>query len=365
MPFRVIVATLRKDIRVALTQRVLIALGVLVPINFLLLFMLFAINGGQAPTGVVMDDHGPLAREFVEAMRNAHSFQVMQMSSAEAQDAMQQGRIVAVVTIPADFDSRLAAGEPIQLPVTINNLQTDFTNDIRRAIPMTVTRFEAAAFPGQVSVSAKEVDLYAGDTDYIPYLAVSVAVLGMLLAGILQGASSAAREHESSTVIELALSPAPRWAIVTGKLLAAFALNAISGSIVLAIVIALEGGLPSNPMQVVGVALLLMVAFAGLGVLLGNLVRRQTAAVPLSLATALPLFFMSGPFGPINWLGTVPAVIAHLSPAYYGIGAFQQAFHGYMTSQVGFTGDVIVLSLLAVAAVILGARTLRPRGAAS
>ena len=362
---RVIWSVARKDLQVALTERLLIGLSVLVPVNFLLLFMLFALNGGTAPTAVVMDGHGPLARQFVQEMRGARSFQVSEMSAGEASRALEQGRTVAVVTIPADFDSRLAAGRPVELPVTVNNLQTDFTNDIRRALPMTVTRFDADAYPGQVSVRAQEVDVYARDTGYIPYLAVSVAVLGLLLAGILQGAISSAREHESATVIELVLSPAARWAIVSGKLVAALALNAVSGALVLAVVLALEGRLPVNPFQVLGVALLLMVAFAGLGVLLGNLVRRRTAAIPLSLAFSLPLFFISGPFGPINWLGTVPNLLAHLSPAYYGIGAFQQAFQGYQASQTGLAADVAVLGLLAVAAVTFGARTLKPKGVAS
>jgi ABC-2 type transport system permease protein len=361
---RVIAAVFRKDLRVALSQRLLIALGVLVPVNFLLLFMLFAINGGEAPTAVVMDDRGPLARQFVAEMRGAHSFQVSEMSAGEARDALTQGRIVAVVTVPADFDSRLATGDSVELPVTVNNLQTDFTNDIRRAIPMTVTRFDADAYPGQVSVRAQEVDIYSRDTGYIPYLAVSVAVLGLLLAGILQGASSAAREHESATVIELVLSPASRWAVVTGKLLAALALNAVSGAVVLGVVLVLEGSFPARPLEVVGVALLLMVAFAGVGVLLGNLVRRRQAAIPLSIAMSLPLFFVSGPFGPINWLGTLPNLLAHLSPAYYGMGAFQNAFHGYATSQTGLGGDVLALALLAIATVALGARTLQPKGVA-
>ena len=41
----------------------------------------------------------------------------------------------AVVTIPADFDSRLGQNQPVQVPVAIDNLNTDFTNDIRRAVP--------------------------------------------------------------------------------------------------------------------------------------------------------------------------------------------------------------------------------------
>jgi hypothetical protein len=54
---------------------------------------------------------------------------------------------VAVVTIPADFDTKVQQNQPVQIGVKINNLNTDFTNDIRRAIPLSITSFYAKAFP--------------------------------------------------------------------------------------------------------------------------------------------------------------------------------------------------------------------------
>jgi len=362
---RVISALLKKDLRIAFTQPLLIALGVVIPVNFLLLFMLFAVSGGQAPTALVMEDRGPLAQRFLNAMEGAHSFQITQMSATEAQREIAAGHVVAIVTIPAGFDRELAAGQHIALPVVVNNLQTDFTNDIRRAVPMTVTSFYADAYPGQVSVQAREVDVQPHDTPYIPYLAVSVAVLGLLLAGILQGAQSTAREHESATAIELVLSPASLWAITVGKMLAALAVNAISGIVVVLVVVALIGSLPAHPLEVAGFAVLLMTAYAALGLVLGNLVRRQQAALPLALGMALPLFFMSGPFGPVNWLGGLSGVLGHVSPAYYGIAAFQHAFHGYQAAQTSLTTDIVVLAGIAVIAVAAGARTLRPKGASA
>jgi ABC-2 type transport system permease protein len=360
---RVIRSVMAKDIKVALTQRLSIALGVVIPVNYLLLFMLFAISGGQAPTAVVMDDQGPLAQKFLVAMERAHSFQVTEMSAVKADLEMSAGHIVAIVTVPASFDDDLSSGRTVALPVLVNNLQVDFTNDIRRALPMTVTTFYADAYPGQVSVRAQEVDIQAHDTDYIPYLAVSVAVLGLLLAGILLNAQSSAKEHEEATIIELVLSPASEWAIVVGKLLAALAINAISGTVVVAIVVALIGAPPAHPLEVVAFGVLLLTAFGAVGLLLGNLVRRRQAAIPLAIATSLPLFFLSGPFGPINWMGGSTALLAHISPAYYGIAAFQHAFHGYQTAQTSLTEDLVVLAAMAVAAVAAGAATLRPRRA--
>jgi ABC-type multidrug transport system permease subunit len=148
-------------------------------------------------------------------------------------------------------------------------------------------------------------------------------------------------------------------------MLAALAVNAISGIVVVLVVVALIGSLPAHPLEVAGFAVLLMTAYAALGLVLGNLVRRQQAALPLALGMALPLFFMSGPFGPVNWPGGLSGVLGHVSPAYYGIAAFQHAFHGYQAAQTSLTTDIVVLAGIAVIAVAAGARTLRPKGASA
>jgi len=359
---RVALAVARKDLRIALSQRLTVALGILVPVNFLVLFMLFALTGGRAPTALVDDDHGPYAARFVAALRGAHSFAIAKMSAGDAERALHEGRTVAVITIPASFDQDLVAGRTVELPVEVNNLQTDFTNDVRRAVPLAITSFYADAYPDHLVVRTREVDVQARDTDYIPYLAVSVAALGLLLAGLLQGALLAAREFESATVKELMLSPAPRWSVCLGKVLAALAVNTVSAVVVLAVVTALVGAWPRHPGELAVFAGLMMLGSAGLGVMVGSLLRRVGAAIPLAIATSLPLFFLSGPFGPPNWLGAVNGALAYLSPAYYGIGALQHAFHGYQTGPSSLATDAAVLALIAAAGVVGSSRLLSAGG---
>src|SRR5579859_5004708 len=208
---RVIWACAVKDIRSALRTPASNLIIILVPINFLILELLFALSGGLAPTAVVNNDPGPYAQQFVQAMQNAHSFRVLPMMADEAQRAITAGDIVAIVTISPSFDDDLTAGRQVNIPVTLNNLNVDFTNDIRRAIPLTITSFYTKAFPGQVVVQANEQDLHAQDTDYIPYLAVSILVIAIMLGGMLQAGNNMAVEYERETIKELLLSPASRW----------------------------------------------------------------------------------------------------------------------------------------------------------
>src|SRR5579859_8260204 len=73
---RVILAVCGKDLRLALREPIATAVGIIIPINFLFLFSLFALTGGEAPIAVVVLDDGPLAQQFVTALQQAHSFQV-------------------------------------------------------------------------------------------------------------------------------------------------------------------------------------------------------------------------------------------------------------------------------------------------
>src|SRR5579864_3432324 len=218
--WRVIWACVVKDVRIALRTPAATAIVILLPVNYLILELLFAVSGGQAPTAVVLQDNGPYAQQFLDTMRQAHSFNIIPPNGTTEEDAQRQiqaGNIVAIVTIPANFDDAIKAGQPIAIPVTLNNLNVDFSNDIRRALPLTITQFYAKAFPQQVVVQAQEVDTYPYDTDYIPYLAVSVFVVGLMLGGLLQSGGNMVNEYEQSTIKELLLSPARRWAIQIGK----------------------------------------------------------------------------------------------------------------------------------------------------
>ncbi|MGI8562151.1 MAG: ABC transporter permease [Candidatus Dormibacter sp.] len=354
---RVIGAVCVKDLRIALTERVFLVIGVIIPVNFLFLFSLFALTGGEAPIAVVMQGQGPLARQFVSSLEHAHSFQVHVMSTSDAERQLQAGRIVGVLTVPAGFDDDLRAGRRIELAVEVNNLQVDFTNDIRRAVPLAITSFYAQAFPDQVVVQAREVDVQAGDTGYIPYLAVSIVVAGMFIEGLLQSVVLTAREYEESTIKELELSPASRWAVALGKVAAGLVLTAAAAAIVTAVVVFVVGVHPVHPLEVLLYGVLMMVPAVALGVLVGTLLKRRQAAIPLALGSFLPLFFLSGPFGPPNWGGT--AAISLVSPLTYAIALFQHAFHGYLTAQTPLAVDVAVLVGFAVAAVVAATTVLR------
>ncbi len=309
---------------------------------------LFVLAGSHAPTAVVMHDTGPYAQAFYRAMDGAQSFSLRTASATDAQNLIAEGKVVAVVTIPSDFDTRVQANEPVQVDVQINNLNTDFTHDIRRAIPLSITSFYGKAFPNLVTITPHETDWYAQTVDYVPYLGVSILVISLMVGALIQAGTSSAKEWESETMKELLLSPASRWSILLGKMLAAFAMSILPVLLVLAIVVFAMGVWPVHWGEVVWVTLLTMLIFIALGTLLGTLLKRWQFVIVLSISLAVPMFFISGAFGPISFGVPITAVIAKIFPVYYAIVLEQHAFHGFdlNTYGVGFNAAVLVIYAL-------------------
>ncbi len=356
---RVIWACMKKDIKVALTDRIFVILGVFLPVNFLILFSLFVLSGGQAPTAVVMNDTGPYAQQFYHSMAGAHSFILQKASASEAHSLIQAGRIVAVVTIPADFDTQIKNNQPVQVNVDVNNLNTDFTNDIRRAVPLSITSFYAKAFPNVVTVVPQETDQYVQDTGYIPYLTVSILVIALVVGGLLQSGTSAAREWENATMKELLLSPASRWAVVTGKMLGALVMSLASVIVVLSVLIFIIGVRPLHWGEMIGFTLLTLTIFIALGTLLGTLLKQRQAFTGLAFGLAIPLFFVSGAFGPISFNVPILQAVAQITPVYYAIVLQQHAFHGFDLNTYGLAVNTLILAGFAIGLILLSALVLR------
>jgi len=355
---RVISAMALKDIKSSLTERAFLSTSIMLPINLILLFLLFALTGGQAPTAIVLEDNGPYAQQFVSAMEHSHSFIVQQTTASDALKLMRLGQIVAIVTVPPNFDTALKHGDQIQLPVVVNNLNVDFTNDIRRAVPLAITSFYASAFPNQVVIRAHEVDAYFHDTGYVQYLVVSLMVVSVMLGGLLQAGSNAAREYEKGTIKELMLAPASLWAIQIGKILGALLLNSLSVVVMIIVIVFLIGVWPEHWDELFDFVLLLMITFVALGSLIGTLVRRRQAVIPLSIGLSIPVFFISGAFGPAIWGDQVTATITQLQPVYYGIAILQHAFHNFTTTSTSPAINGFILAGFAAVIVAISALTL-------
>ena len=329
---------------------ILILLTIVQAITFLFLVTLFALTGSLAPTAVISNDSGPMAQAFIDQLSDTHhSFAVKEMDPTSAQKALNSGKLVAIITIPENFSSSIAQRVPVNIDVQIDNVNTDFTDDIRRALPAAIVAFgNKFNFEG-ISVKVDRNDLIPYDTSYIAYLVVSALALNLfIICGILNGVPIA-REFELGTVKYLSLAPVHPLIPILGR--SAITVFISFGSILMATAIVIWGfGIhPEHPVSLVLVLFICTLIFSCTGIALGCVVKRILPLVTIVFGISIPLYLISGSLEPERFDGNALWIIGHLSPVYSAVALLENVFHGFKVTPESIPLNVFMLLLWAIA----------------
>src|SRR6476646_722876 len=299
-----VLAIVRKDIGVWLRQPTSIVATVLPAIAFMIILYFGAQAVGRNPVALVVLDSGPHAQELVNILIHSDAFKIAMMSTSpeKAEEALKQLKVAAVITIPNNFDAAYNAQKPDPVTIHINNLNLDFTNDLRRSLPAAITMFYADRTSNNGSTSpiqihVKETDLRTQDIDLLRFELVPNMVLLLTTAGIVNAGLTTAREWEDSTIKELLLAPSSKTSLIVGKLLSGLLTTLLIAAVVLGVG-AVSGYLrPEGPIywfSTLVIVLLIALASAGLGVAIGAAARRFQRVTAIGIPLSIDLFFLSG-----------------------------------------------------------------------
>jgi ABC-2 type transport system permease protein len=353
-------AILRKDLAVWIRQPANVAVTLVPALAFLLVNALSAAAVGRSPVALVTLDHGPKGVLMQQIFHEADVFHITDATPAQAQQLLTRIEVVAVITIPADFTARVNAHDPSPVIVQVNNLNLDFTNDIRRAVPDVITQFyqtQGAASPIQIGVN--EHDLRTRDVELFQYTILPVIVLLLTISGLITSSLATAHEWDSRTIKEMLLSPTTPTAIIAGKVLAGSVVSCALGIIILGLGYLLGWTQPQGIYWLSSLLVIVLVALfsSGLGVALGAWIQRIQPVTLTSMLGSFYLFFLSGGIGIIAfeplWLQNIAAFV----PLTYGVHGLQMAIFYSSSDLLG--RDVAVLALSALISITLGVVALR------
>lgn len=330
-----------------------LALALVQGLSFLVLVSLFALTGSRAPTALVNSDGSALSLQFVKDLKAAHdSFSIRPMTAKLAQSELDAGDIVAIIKIPKGFGGSVTRGQTALVQVELDNVDTDMTDDIERAVPSAIVLFgDQYHFPG-IRVRSVEHDEIAHDTGYIGYLVVSALALDVLVvAGVVAGAA-VAREWESGTAMAWKTAGSAT-GFVLGKVAAAAAVGALGIIPPLLLVVLAYRVVPVHWAGVIITLAGCCVLFACVGAALGALTKRVVPAAALLFGLAIPLYMDSGALEPERFDGNKIWSLAHLSPLYSVVGVLEDVFHGLHVTPEPVAVDAVVMGAWTVAMFII------------
>ncbi|MDI6895492.1 MAG: ABC transporter permease [Bacillota bacterium] len=349
--------TLRKDLTIWRRDRPVLAVGVIAPLGLLLIMALFFGAGGRpdaAPVVLVSEGQGPVAARLAETFRSIRS-QVSPWWKLLPPNPrlFASEEVPGMAVIPADFDQSLT------LKFYLHNWNSDLDQNYRYRLAYTLGTLEAG-FPENRGIRVVRRETLSRDVTWAAYMAGTTLAYAAMLAAILFGGVAAARETERGTARFVGSTPASPWALALGRTLAAAAGASISALVAWAFAALLWKVRVSGPASsLVAVLFLEALAFAGLGVFLGGLLRRQHLLMLPTGLIALPLWFLSGGIGPVALFPQTLQTLARWLPTTYAFGTVSQLV------LFGSAGDFgLTLAVLAGTAIVTfglaGVVTARP-----
>ena len=211
-------------------------------------------------------------------------------------------------------------------------------------------------FLGLNGVFGALTQLRGFDTDsYVSFIVPVSMLQGAGFTGAAAGVNLA-RDYEQGWVDRLLVSPAPRWVLLTGNVLAASARSFVPATFVLAIAFVLGAHWPG--LDGLALCYLMVAATAAVAACWGSMLAlhyKSQAAAPLMQAGTMALVLLTPAYAPLALLQPWLETVARVNPVSHVVEAARQGFVGSVTWADTWPGLLALAGLL----VVLGALALR------
>jgi ABC-2 type transport system permease protein len=351
-----------------------IAAALIPPLGMALLVTILTASVTKQPVALVVEGTGPQAQtmaNIIEADHEAYSLKVT--DARQAAHLLATQAVAAVIVVPTNFDTAVADGRG-SIGLTLNNVDIDFGDDIRRAVDRSVAEFDAPSLgaslqraprsPGLVVPNPYRVDVAERTTrrtnvSYVRYQIVPVVLLLILNVGVVGGALVTSRDHERGTVRTLRLAPLHSGEVIAGRfagmaVVTTATLVPVMAGLALSGVISPPAGHWLPLIALLGASIVLA---AGIGAAVGSIVRRPSLVAVVAVIVSSYLFFLGGGLTTVaflpGWLQTVSLAV----PTRYAIDGLHQTL--FYPDLRGVAGDLAAIAAFAVGG--LGAGTLAQR----
>ncbi|MBI5102606.1 MAG: ABC transporter permease [Nitrospirae bacterium] len=305
-------------------DRLTFAMVVGIPIMQLTLFG-YAINSDpkNLPSAALIADHGPFGRAVLQGLDNSDYFRIVREISdaADADRLLAEGDVQFVVTIPGDFDRKLARGERPALFIEADATDPSATGNalaavagivrasLARDLQGTLGRLAPLSDPVDIRVHRRYNPEGVTSFNIVPGLIGTILTMTMIL---LTGLAMT-RERERGTFENLLATPALPIEVMTGKIVPYILIGLIQVSLLIAAAyfifnVPMVGSLALLYLSV----LIFIAANLTLGITFSSIARNQLQAMQMTFFFFLPSILLSGFMFPFRgmpqwaqWVGSI------------------------------------------------------------
>lgn len=320
-----------------LRTRIALTLLLVVPLLQIVLFGTAIRPDAAVAVAIAAPSTGD-AQTVAKELRKERNLAIIAMGKPGTAEALvKRGGAVIGIEVPEarSFANPLAKGGPLRIVVDASNasLASAATARIEAAYWRTLAERGEVAGPGLTTVRLYNSDARA-DWSFLPGL-IGVTVM---IAMIMLGSLSLAREREGGTWEALMILPVGRAEVLLGKLLPYVVVGSVQGLAVMAVGVWLfDLPVRGNAAALAAILPLFAAAHLVLGYAIAARARTQLAALQGAVAFYLPAMLLSGFLYPFATLPPWAQAIGNLFPLTH----FIRAATGVMLRGVGWA-EVLV-----------------------
>ena len=327
---RILLYLLRKEYLQIFRDRFIMLQLLLVPIvQLAILANAATFEVRTSRLAVVDEDRSETSRGLVEHLVASGRFRVAAVppTMAQADEALLQRRVDAVLRLPRDFERDLvrSGGAPAQLALNAED-------GAAAGVTLTYARHIVDDYAGSLGApGALVVTGPGGGTDrrldvrtrgwynptlrYSDYMVPGILVQLVTLIGTLLTALNIVREKELGTLEQLNVTPITRPQFITAKLLPLWSLALVTLALGLLVGrLGFDVPMRGSLLLVFGSAAVYLLAALGVGLLISTAVETQQQAMFVTFFVVMIYLLMSGLFTPVASMPTWAQWLAQANP---------------------------------------------------
>jgi ABC-2 type transport system permease protein len=263
-------------------------------------------------------------------------------SVADIKDKVQEGDIDGGIAIPSNFSASIMNGEQgtliiitdqsnptiaaelqAALSATFDQMGTLLAQEKVQNLSSTITANDSLAIVKPYDVQTEGV--VPGNPSYFNFVAPGIIMMTVMMSLMTGLPVAISQEKEVGTMDGMMVAPINRLSIILGKALGQTGRGLIQGFIIMALAIGLFGVvIHGSILLVIGLLLLGVFSFVGLGIVLTSFAKDQETAQMMMMTLMFPMMFLSGVLFPIQQMPWYMQDISKFLPLTYAADAMRK-----------------------------------------
>ena len=294
------------------------------PIMFIVIFG-WAFSGGGVQTfdiGFVDPGSSQSGRIIANSLGNVtiveeKVFEIEEGDLDKELQMLRDGKLDAVVVLPANIDLSLQNKQPVDLQVYYDPSQTSNQQILIPILNQVIDGIDRGMQGYMRLIELKEQSIQTRQLRYIDYLVPGILGMSLMFTGVF-GGIPVIQQRQAGIIKRLGCTPLRRSMLVFGELAFRMILVFLTAALIILVGrLAFDVQMVGNWGYLVGIVILGTLVFSCLGYLIAAFIRTEEGAIPIINVITFPMMFLSGTFFEVSNMPSFIEPVVRILPLTY------------------------------------------------